>query len=163
MRGGSVWEGKSPAEFPDFGRVRWRGANQTKSSLPCYCCSALGLDVGTVPTTTPRWEARLAGLLPGETDVSREQFMSIQVHIFLFSVFLCNTRSGYGEMVARISCIGFKGTVYFLFSPQGGSSSLQTSGWGLRLLHHLVVIYFPSVLQVFSLRTKDCKEHMRQT
>lgn len=51
------------------------------STLP-----TLGLAVGTAPTTMPSWEARLGGLVPGKTDMNKKEFMSVQVHIFIFSV-----------------------------------------------------------------------------
>lgn len=92
MRGGSVREGRSPAECPDFRSIRGRGKpDQVPASLLMLC--ALGLDVGTVPTTMPSWEARLAGLIPGEKDMNREEFVhpSAYVHIFCS---LCNTCSG---------------------------------------------------------------------
>lgn len=66
---------------PGFRRVRKRVPPALLSTLP-----TLGLAVGTAPTTMPSWEARLGGVVPGKTDMKEKKFMSVQVHIFVFSV-----------------------------------------------------------------------------
>ena len=96
-----MWGARAPAECPDFRRAKKRQANEAQiHSAPWPTLPALGLAVGKVPTTSPRWGPDLGGggdssgnrLVFFFLETDRDSLMSIQVHIFTFSV-LCATHA----------------------------------------------------------------------
>lgn len=153
-----MWGARAPAERPDFRRAKKRQANEAQVHYaPWPMLPALGLAVGNVPTTSPRWGPDLGG--GGDSSGNRLFFFfgnrqrqfnvhpSPHIHILRT---LCNACSRCEEIVAQIPFLRVidgegRHPASPLLATRWHFRPANLSDWALPPGRHLVAMYFPIV------------------